>query len=207
MVEKFYREAPEDLTTLFQFRGATIEISMDRINDYYGMMDNIIVWERGIRFAELTPEEIKSMRQYPNLANEGDDVLASELDVPSVIWLTLLRDNIMPRWKASWFTPDVKTFIHYLRNGVYINVGELILSELQRMIGSMETYRQHSIYFPSLITNLLERYGVKQKKKILLLKPFKPYSEELELMIWGSLGGMKTLCTEVVEKIKEIKVA
>lgn len=83
------------------------------------MMNSEVNGDRGMRAVDLTPEEIQSMRQYPNPSNDRDDVMSSELDVPSAICLTLLKDNVMPRCKGSRFTSDEKRFIHMFNNAVY----------------------------------------------------------------------------------------
>lgn len=123
--------------------------------------------DRGMRSAELTPENLKSMRKCPNLANGGDDVLPSEFDIASVLCLTLIRDNIMPRCKGSRFTSDENKFLHCFRSGIFMNIGELILSELQKRIVNMRstTSMQHTICFPSLITGLLRKFGVKEEEE------------------------------------------
>lgn len=107
------------------------------------------------------------MRRYPISTNDGEDVLASELDIAGALCLTLIRDNIMPRCKGSRFTSDEKKFLYYFTNGIYINISELILFELHKRIVYMRstTCRQHTIYFFSLITSLLEIFGVKKKKR------------------------------------------
>lgn len=46
-----------------------------------------------MRYADLKTEEVQSLRIYPNLANDGDDVLASELDIESTLCLTLIKSQ------------------------------------------------------------------------------------------------------------------
>lgn len=93
-------------------------------------MDCPVDGDIGMRYAEFTPDEIRSMRKFPNPTNDGEDVLANELDIPSDICLTLVRDNIMLRCTGSRFTTDEKKFLYSLMNEIYINVDKLILSKL-----------------------------------------------------------------------------
>lgn len=68
-----------------------------------------------------------------------------------------------------------------------------------------EKSRQHTFYFPSLITGLLERCGVKSKKKDKWLADSKPHTIELELRIWESRGGKDNPCEEAKTKVVELK--
>lgn len=69
------------------------------------------------------------------------------------------------------------------------------------------TCYQHTVYFRSLITGLLERCRAKAKKKDKLLNAYKPHTGELELKVWESRGGKKNHCARAQEKIKESKDA
>lgn len=66
---------------------------------------------------------------------------------------------------------------------------------------------QHRIYFPSLITSLLECFGVKKKKRDHMLKPSKVHTRELKIKVLESMWGRKTLCLKVSENIQQIKAA
>lgn len=104
MVEEFYNKAPKQLKAPFTFRGVLVDISIDSISHYYGLMNVDKDGDKGMRAAELDPAKIQSLRRFLNVANEGEDVLASELNIHTALYLTWLKDNVIPRCKGSWFT-------------------------------------------------------------------------------------------------------
>lgn len=87
--------------TLHSHSGVSLDISIEIINEYYRLMKVDINGDRGIRAADLTSEEVQSMRKFLNPSNNGENVMASELDIPSAICLTWIRDNVMPRCKKA----------------------------------------------------------------------------------------------------------
>lgn len=55
MVEEFYNEAPEDLSSSFIIWGVPVDISIDNIYDYYGLMIVVTEADRGMRASALNP--------------------------------------------------------------------------------------------------------------------------------------------------------
>lgn len=70
MVEEFYNEAPENLSSPFTFRGVNVEFSMDNICDYYGLMNVDQKIDRAMRTATLRTDEVQNLKKFPNPTNE-----------------------------------------------------------------------------------------------------------------------------------------
>ncbi|PIN07564.1 hypothetical protein CDL12_19862 [Handroanthus impetiginosus] len=184
LFREFYANAAEHKNFKCLVRGREVPFDRVTINELYNIppieldeFENFC--ENGIDYEELTRTLCPHGAQWKMTKGEYISFKSNCLDKAAKIWLWFIFAQMLPTSHSGEVTADQALLLYCIMTGKAFDVGKIISNSIIQSANSS----RDGLWFPSLITKLCTRAGVKWDEKEELIFPRHPIDNTTMLRI------------------------